>query len=307
MYLGFLTGCLGGIPLKDKAKWASEQGFKSLELSCWPRTNSRDYSGSEIDVANFTKEEAKEILEYFKEYGLSISSLAYYDNNLDRDLEKRSFINNHFKKCVDAAVLLGVPAVGTFIGRNIDKSIEDNFDEFEVVFRELVSYAEERGIKVMIENCHMVGWQVPGLPGTISFTPELWREMFKRVHNKNFGLNYDPSHLVGMLMDYIEPIKEFKSRIFHVHAKDTEVLEDKLKEYGVFNKQLNKTHEDFGYWVPKMPGLGQINWEKFICELKAVGYEGVISIEHEDPLYEGSEEKVKTGLKLGIEYLSKLV
>lgn len=307
MYLGFLTGCLGGIPLKEKAKWASEQGVKALELSCWPRTNSRDYSGSEIDVANFTEEEAKEIKEYFKEYGLSISSLAYYDNNLDRDLEKRSFINNHFKKCVDAAVLLGVPAVGTFIGRNIDKSIEDNFDEFEVVFRDLVGYAEERGIKVMIENCHMVGWQVPGLPGTISFTPELWREMFKRVSNKNFGLNYDPSHLIGMLMNYIEPIKEFKDRIFHVHAKDTEVFEDKLKEYGVFNKQLNKTHEDFGFWVPKMPGLGQINWKRFISELHEIGYEGVISIEHEDPLYEGSEEKVKQGLKLGIEYLSKLV
>lgn len=307
MYLGFLTGCLGGIPLKEKAKWASEQGFKALELSCWPRTNSRDYSGSEIDVANFTAEEAKEIKEYFKEYGLSISSLAYYDNNLDRDLEKRSFINNHFKKCVDAAVLLGVPAVGTFIGRNIDKSLEENFDEFQVVFSDLATYAERKGIKVMIENCHMVGWQVEGLPGTISFTPELWREMFKRVPNKNFGLNYDPSHLIGMLIDYIDPIKEFKDRIFHVHAKDTEVFEDKLKQYGVFNKQLNKTHEDFGYWVPKMPGLGQINWKRFISELHEIGYEGVISIEHEDPLYEGSEEKVKQGLKIGIEYLSKLV
>ncbi len=307
MYLGFLTGCLGGIPLKEKAKWASEQGFKALELSCWPRTNSRDYSGSEIDVANFTAEEAKEIKEYFKEYGLSISSLAYYDNNLDRDLEKRSFINNHFKKCVDAAVLLGVPAVGTFIGRNIDKSLEENFIEFQVVFSDLVTYAERKGIKVMIENCHMVGWQVEGLPGTISFTPELWREMFKRVPNKNFGLNYDPSHLIGMLIDYIDPIKEFKDRIFHVHAKDTEVFEDKLKQYGVFNKQLNKSHEDSGYWVPKMPGLGQINWKRFISELHEIGYEGVISIEHEDPLYEGSEEKVKQGLKIGIEYLSKLV
>ena len=100
---------------------------------------------------------------------------------------------------------LGVPSVGTFIGRNIDKSIEDNFDEFEVVFSDLVTYAENKGIKVMIENCPMVGWQAPGQPGTISFTPELWREMFKRVPNKNFGLNYDPSHLIGMLIDYIEP------------------------------------------------------------------------------------------------------
>lgn len=307
MYLGFLTGCLGGIPLKEKAKWASEQGFKALELSCWPRSNNRDYSGSEIDVANFTEEDAKEIKEYFKEFGLSISSLAYYDNNLDRDLEKRSFINNHFKKCVDAAVLLGVPAVGTFIGRNIDKSLEENFDEFQVVFSDLVAYAEEKGIKVMIENCAMVGWQVHSLPGTISFTPELWREMFKRVPNKNFGLNYDPSHLHSMLIDYINPVKEFKDRIFHVHAKDAEVLEDNIKVYGVFNKQLNVTNEEFGNWRYRMPGLGQIRWGKLIEELKEIGYEGVISVEHEDPLYEGSEEKVKAGLKLGIEYLSKMV
>jgi len=307
MYLGFLTGCLGGMPLVEKAKWASKQGFKSLELSCWPRTNSRDYSGSEIDVANFTQGDAMEVKKYFEEYGLTISSLAYYDNNLDKDLKKRSFINNHFKKCVDAAVLLGVPYVGTFVGRNIDKSIEDNFDEFEVVFSDLVAYAEKKGIRVMIENCPMLGWQVAGELGTISFSPELWREMFKRVPNKNFGLNYDPSHLVGMLMDYINPIKEFKDRIFHVHAKDTEVFQDKLKEYGVYNKQLNITNKEFGYWVPKMPGLGQVNWGKFISGLQEVGYDGVISIEHEDPLYEGSEEKVKEGLRLGIEYLSKFI
>ena len=307
MYIGLLTGCLGGIPLKEKAKWASEHGFKALELSCWPRTNSRDYSGSEIDVANFTKEEAEEIKVYFKEYGLTISSIAYYDNNLDHDPQKREFVNNHFKKCVDAAVLLGVSAVGTFVGRNIDKSLEENFDEFEVVFGDLVKYAEDKGIKVVIENCAMTGWQVKGIPGTISFTPELWREMFKRVPNKNFGLNYDPSHLHSMLIDYTSPVKEFKNRIFHVHAKDTEVFEDKVKTYGVFDKQLNVTNEDFGYWRYRMPGLGTIDWVKFINELKEIGYDGVVSIEHEDPLYEGSEERVKEGLKIGINYLEKLI
>jgi len=307
MYLGVLTSCLKDMPLKEKAKWASKQGFKSIEISCWPRNNDRDYSGSEIDVTNFTENDAREIKKYFKEYGLTISSLAYYDNNLDKDPTTRSFINNHFKKCVDAAVLLGVPSVGTFLGRNIDKTIEENFDEFQVVFSDLVTYAEEKGINVIIENCAMVGWQVPGQPGTISYTPELWREMFKRVPNKNFGLNYDPSHLHSMLIDYITPIKEFKDRIFHVHAKDAEVFQDKLGMYGVFDKQLNKTSDDFGYWRYRMPGLGQVKWGELIDTLKEIGYEGVISIEHEDPLYEGSEEKVKEGLQLGIEYLSKLI
>ncbi|AJA49243.1 sugar phosphate isomerase/epimerase [Clostridium pasteurianum DSM 525 = ATCC 6013] len=307
MYIGLLTVSLGSIPLKEKAKWASEQGFKSLEIACWPASNSRDYSSCDIDVDNFTQKEAEEIKEYFREYGLTISSLAYYDNNLDHDINKRNKINNHFKKCVDAAVLLGVPAVGTFIGRDIDKTIEENLDEFQVVFSDLVKYAEDRGIKVIIENCAMPGWQIKGIPGTISYSPELWREIFKRVPNKNFGLNYDPSHLHSMLMDYISPIKEFKDRIFHTHAKDAEVFEDRLKAYGVYNKQLNFSFEDSGYWRYRMPGLGQIDWKNFVNELREIGYDDVISIEHEDPLYEGSEEKVKKGLSLGIEYLKKLV
>lgn len=308
MYTGFLTGCLGGMPLKEKAKWASQNGFKALEVSCWPKVNERDYSGSDIDVANLTLEEAEEIKKYFAEYGLTISSLAYYDNNLDKDHEKRKYINNHLKKCIDAAAMLGTSMVGTFVGRNIDKNIKDNFDEFEKVFGDLVKYANDRGIKLMIENCPMEGWQVQGLPGTISFTPELWHEMFKRVPSKNFGLNLDPSHLVWQFIDYIDVIPEFKDRIFHVHAKDTEVFENGFKRYGVFNRQLyTGVHGELGYWRYRMPGLGHVDWGKFINKLKENGYDGVISIEHEDPLYEGSEEKVKEGLLLGLKHLNQFV
>lgn len=302
MYLGFLTGCLS-MPLIEKAKWASENKFKSLEVSCWPIKNDRDYAGSDIDVVNLTKTGADEIKKYFKEYGLTISSLAYYDNNLDRDLQKRAFINNHFKKVVDAAALLGVDIVGTFVGRNIDKSIKDNFDEFEIVFKDLVGYAEERGIKVVIENCPMEGWQVHGLPGTISYAPYLWKEMFKRVPNKNFGLNYDPSHMHAMLLDYLSPIAEFKDRIFHAHAKDAEVFDDKLKAYGIFNNEIGKE----GYWRYRMPGLGQVDWEKFVKALKDIGYDGVLSIEHEDLLYGGTEVKVKEGLVLGRQHIEQFV
>lgn len=304
MKLGFLTVCLGNMELKEKAKWASENGFKALEVACWPRSNERDYATSDIDVANLTQSEADEINRYMKEFGLEISALAYYDNNLDRDLEKRAFVNNHTKKCIDAAGMLKVPAVGVFAGRNIDKSIEENFEDFEKIFGEFASYAEEKGVKLMIENCPMDGWQLPGQPGTISFTPELWEEMFKRVPNKNFGLNLDPSHLLFQLIDYIRVIPKFKDRIFHAHAKDSEVFEDKLKYYGVFNRQIGAEHGN-GYWRFRMPGLGQVDWEKFVSALKDNGFDGVLSIEHEDPLYEGSESKVKEGLLLGIEHLKK--
>lgn len=306
MYNGFLTGCLGNIPLKEKARWASEQGFKALEISCWPRENDRDYSSSDIDVANLDQAGADEIKAYFKEFGLTISSLAYYDNNLDKNPERRAFINNHVKKCIDAAVLLGVDMVGTFVGRNIDKAIRDNFDDFEAVFTDLVGYAESKGIKIIIENCPMIGWQVEGQPGTISYSPELWREMFKRVPSKSFGLNYDPSHMLALMIDYIEPIEEFKDRIFHVHAKDAEIYPENLKKFGIFNKQLHQYPGD-GYWKFRMPSLGQVDFVAMIAKLKEIGYDGVISIEHEDPLYEGSEAKVKEGLKIGLDFLDKII
>jgi len=308
MYLGFLASCLKNLNLREKAKWASENGFKTLEVSCWPKENDRDYSSCDIDVENLTQQEAKKIKDYFKEYDLKISSIAYYDNNLDSDLNKRAFINNHVKRCIDAAVMLDVPSVGTFVGRNIDKSIEDNFNEFEEVFNELVYYASKKEIKLMIENCPMIGWQMKGVPGTISFTPELWREMFKRVPNKYFGLNYDPSHLLFQLINYIDIIDEFKDRIFHVHAKDTEIFKDKLKLYGIFNQQIGvlRNHGS-GYWRYRMPGMGQVDWNKLINALKQNDYDGVISIEHEDPVYKGNEERVKEGLNLGRKYLEQFL
>lgn len=305
MYIGFLTACMGNMPLQEKAKWAAKNGFKALEVACWPNDNERDYSSCDIDVASLTQKGAEEIKKYIRELGLTISSLAYYDNNLHHDLQKRAFINNHVKHCIDAAVMLGVPTVGTFVGRNKNITIKENFDEFEKVFTELVTYAEDRGIKLIIENCPMEGWQVPGLPGTISFTPELWREMFRRVPNKNFGLNYDPSHLCFQLIDYIKPIAEFKDRIFHVHAKDAEIFNDKLALYGVFNKQLDG--EGTGYWQFRMPGQGKVDFPTMIQALREIGYDGVVSIEHEDPIYEGSEKKVKEGLLLGREYLERFI
>jgi sugar phosphate isomerase/epimerase len=307
MKLGFLTVCLGDIPLREKARWAAEAGFQSLEIACWPRLNDRDYSSSDIDVAALTQAEADEIKAYMNDYGLKISSLAYYDNNLDRDPGKRAFINDHVKKCIDAAVMLGTDMVGTFAGRNIDKSIADNFDDFGQVFSGLVDYAESKGIKIIIENCPMEGWQVPGVPGTISFTPELWDEMFRRVPSKNFGLNFDPSHLMFQLIDFYALIPKYIDRIFHVHAKDAEVFDDKLKWYGIFDRNLGKGHGEFGYWRYRMPSLGQVDWARLTGILKDNGYDGFLSIEHEDPLYEGSDEKVKEGLKIAYDHLIKII
>lgn len=308
MHLGLLTVCLGNRTLQEKAQWARDNGFKALEVACWPRNNTRDYASSDIDVNHLTRQQADEINAYLKRMGLTISSLAYYDNNLDRDVAKRALINGHLRKCIDAAEMLGVPMVGTFVGRNSNRSIQDNFVEFEEVFGNIVRYAEQKGIKIMIENCPMEGWQMPGLPGTISFAPDLWQEMFRRIPSPNFGLNLDPSHLVLQLLDYLTIIPEFRDRIFHVHAKDAKVYPDKLKRYGVFNRQLfTGADAKFGYWKPCMPGLGDVDWKLFLETLRSNGYDGVVSIEHEDPDYEGSDEKVEMGLMIAKKHLEMLM
>lgn len=320
MYIGLLTVCLGNMPLGEKAEWAAANGFKALEIGCWPKDNDRDYSSSDIDVAALRQGEADGIKARVKELGLAVTSLAYYDNNLHNDAKKRTFVNDHVKKCIDAAAMLDVPTVGTFVGRDHGRTLEENFDEFEKVFGMLAAYAARSGIKLVIENCAMPGWQVPGLPGTISFTPELWEEMFRRVPDSNFGLNFDPSHLLSQMIDYIALVPEFKDKIFHVHAKDAEISAARLKRYGVYDRQLWERGEEaagsvdtaawagpWGYWRYRMPGLGQVDWGKLIAALKDNGYDGVLSIEHEDPLYEGSLPNVKEGLILGRKHLERFI
>ncbi len=292
------------MPLEEKARWTRDHGFGAMEIACWPKSDDGRYSGADIDVETLSGGRAAEIKSLMGEYGLTISSLAYYDNNLDSDPAKRAFVNNHVKKVIEAAVLLETPLVGTFVGRDSSRSFPQNFDEFEKVFGALVAHAEDNGVKLMIENCDMRGWQVPWEPGTISYSPELWREMFARVPSKSFGLNYDPSHLLLMLMDHISPITEFRDRIFHAHAKDARILREELNRYGVFDRRLGEPNQ-WGYREAKIPGMGEIDWRAFVGALRGIGYDSVLSIEHEDREFEGSVEKVQEGLLLAKRHLEE--
>lgn len=302
MKIGFLTGCLKNMPLFEKAQFAHEAGFEALEISCWPQRNDRDYAGSDIDVANLSPEAARQIKEKMQALDLEISSLAYYDNTLSADPDERAFINAHIHKVIDAAQMLDVKRVGVFAGRDITKDLAGNFDEFERIFTELVDYAQQRGVILMIENCQMPNWLEPGKPGTISYSPELWREMFRRVPSRSFGLNFDPSHLHVMLMDYMACLEGFEDRVVHLHAKDAEVFPEKVAQYGVYNGQFGDS-----FWRYRMPSLGQINWEKLLGHRQSHGYDYVVSIEHEDPLYSGDLEQVKEGLTIGLNYLKRIL
>jgi sugar phosphate isomerase/epimerase len=307
MKIGFLTACLPNLELEDLVLWASKQGFKTLELAAWPFESDRDYQARQIDAANFSLDEAKKVKILFAQNNMEISAMAYYDNNLHPDLTNRNYYLNHLKKVIDTASLLDVKLVGTFVGSIPDLSPNQNIKEIKKVFNDILKYAADKNVSIMIENCPMENWMKFGLPGNYAYSPELWDALFNELPHENFGLNLDPSHLYWLGIDYIQAAKDYTTKIFHAHAKDTEILAEGEYQYGIFGRQIDPIPWKSGWWRYRMPGLGEIDWSKFISALQENGYNSVLSIEHEDPIWEGSEEKIKTGLQLGLKHLSQFV
>lgn len=306
MELGFLTACLPQVPLDQIVPWAAQQGFDTLEVAAWPYDSSRDYQASHVRAESLTQSDADRVKDLFGENGMRISAMAYYDNNLHPDLAEREANLAHVRKVVDAAQMLGVGLVGTFVGGR-PAPAEVVMKEIGEIFRPLVQYAEDRGVRLMIENCPMDNWVQFGSPGNYAYSPELLEALFNEVPSENFGLNIDPSHLFWLGIDHERLTREFGSRIFHAHAKDTEMLPEGQYRYGHIWKQMNADPWKSGSWRYRMPGKGQIDWASFIRTLKEVGYDGPLSIEHEDPEFEGDEARIKEGLRLGREHLAGVI
>ncbi len=292
MKLGLMSAALPQLSLETLADWAAANGFGMLELACWPAGEGKErrYAGvAHIDVDNLDDAKARAIRQMLDARGLAISSLGYYPNNLHPDPEHRERVHDHLRKVIVAAQKLGVGVVGTFIGRDPSRNVPDNLAMFREVWPPLVRFAAEHNVKIAIENCPMI-FSYDEWPGgtNLAYAPAIWREMFAAIPDENFGLNLDPSHLVWQFIDYERAVYDFKDRIFHVHAKDMEVNRDGLYQHGVMALGM-------GWQVPRLPGLGEVRWDRFISALYAVGYDFVISIEHEDRSFEGSEELVKRG------------
>ena len=229
----------------------------------------------------------------FDRHGLTLSSLAYYDNNLHPDPTERKAVNEHVVACIDAAALLGCPTVGTFVGRHPGQTVAENLRAAEEVFPPLVDRAGEKGVKLIIENCVMEGWHPDGYPGNLAYSPELWEWMF----SLGLYLNFDPSHLVWMGIDPVEAVKPYVSRIPHAQAKDVQLFPEKRNHYGWPGKAVVREDPwDVGWWRYRVPGLGQVDWVRLVDALYEGGFDGVLSVEHEDPLWGGTEERIKTGL-----------
>ncbi len=301
MKLGLMTAAFPTLTLEEVAEWSAANGFETLEIASWPaaRGEHRRYAGvSHIDVDRLDERAVHDLLD---RHHLAISSLAYYPNNLDGDAANREAAHAHLRNVVLAAQRLGVGVVGTFIGRDQRRSVTESLADFRKVWPPLVRFASDHGVKIAIENCPMI-FSEDEWPGgkNLAYSPALWRQMFEAIPDPNFGLNLDPSHLVWQFIDYERAVREFASRILHVHAKDMAIDRDGLFEQGVMSLGI-------GWQIPKLPGLGEIRWDRFISALYGIGYGGAVSVEHEDRKFEGDVELVKKGFVLAHNTLRPLI
>lgn len=299
MKLGFFTAALPGSTLEQAAYWGVESGFEAIEIACWPLEKAtRRYAGvTHIDVTTLDKPKADEIRKQLNGCDLTISALGYYPNPLHPDPEHRKTVINHLKKVIEAAAMLEVPVVGTFVGKDKNKTVPQNLEDYAKIWPPIVKFAKERGIKIAIENCPMI-FSYDEWPGgnNLASTPAIWRKMWEIIPDDNFGLNLDPSHLILQMIDYERVIREFGSKIFHVHAKDLHIDREGLYNHGVLSQGM-------GWQTPRLPGLGDMDWPKFFAALTAARYDYVVSIEHEDRAFEGDEALVKRGFYLARDVL----
>jgi len=299
MKLGIQSAILEELSLAELVDFAAANQFQCIEVMCWPPGKSeRKYAGvSHLDVVDFSPVDAAVVLDLFARKNVEISALGYYPNPLSPDPEEAAICIAHLRAMIDAAALLGVNLVNTFIGNDWTKSVDDNWPTFKRVWGPLLRYAEAKKVRIAIENCAMFFTDDEWPAGkNLAHSPAIWRRMFAEFNSDYFGLNYDPSHMVWMQMNHLKPIDEFMPKFFHTHAKDVSIDRQRLDDVGTLANPLD-------YHDPRIPGRGDIDWGQYVQALKQAGYDGAFCIEVEDSNYEGSLADRKRALQESGEHL----
>ncbi|HEX5012684.1 MAG TPA: sugar phosphate isomerase/epimerase [Candidatus Limnocylindrales bacterium] len=302
MRLGFLTAPFPDTPLMEVADWAAEARFEVLEIACWPRRTGPDrrYSGtSHIDVSDLSRGQARDIRAEIESKGLAISGLGFYPNPLHPDPRHRESVIGHLKLVIEAAEKMDISLVNTFMGGDGAKNHDDNWAEALRVWPDIVAFANDHGRKITLENCPML-FSDDEWPGghNIATTPRMWRRILEQWGGA-IGLNFDPSHLVLQMIDIGRFLKEFGPHVLHYQAKDMMIDRDGLYERGIMSMGM-------GWQIPRIPGLGEVDWGLVHGELYRQGYAGDCIIEHEDRSFEGTDEKVKQGFLIARDVLRPL-
>jgi sugar phosphate isomerase/epimerase len=303
MHLGLLTAPFEDTPLMEVADWAGANGFSAFEVACWPASGGekRRYAGtSHIDVDGLTKDQGQEIIGGLAERGITISGLGYYPNPLhsrrgpprggDRPPDEGHHRRvDHGDRCRQHLRRRRPDAER---GRELDAGAGD--------FAPIVKHAADSGVTLAFENCPMI-FSYDEWPGghNIAYSPRIWRRIFEEWGDA-VGMNFDPSHLILQMIDMNRFIKEFGPRFAHVHAKDLMIDRDGLYERGILSAGM-------GWQVPRLCGLGDVDWSDFFSGLYRVGYDGPVIIEHEDRLFEGTDDKIKRGFALARDVLSPFI
>ena len=301
MKLGLVSAILDGWDLEGMLAEAKAAGYSCVEVACWPAGKAeRRYAGvSHIDVCNTSEEYIRRVKDLFARYALTISALAFYPNPLDP--EKGPAAVEHLYHVIEMSALLGVNLVTTFIGRDQTETVEENLELVKTVWPPVLEYAREKGVRIAIENCPMLfgSDQWPG--GQNLFTsPANWKKVLEVLPYDNLGINYDPSHFIWQMMDYIAPIYQFRDRIFHVHIKDIKLYRDRLNQVGSMAYPLD-------FMSPKLPGLGDVDWGRYISALTDIGYDGPVCVEVEDKAFEGTREKIVNSIRVSRRYIEQFV
>ncbi|WP_116107030.1 sugar phosphate isomerase/epimerase family protein [Lewinella sp. IMCC34191] len=303
MQLGFVTAILPELSLAEVLEIAADIGYDCVEAMCWPPGKAeRRYAGvTHVDTSTLDERGMDEIRELQERFGVFISSLGYYPNPLGGSAASRRAASEHLHALIDASAELDINTVTTFVGRDKDRTIDDQWEDFLDTWRPLVRHAEERGVRIGIENCPMrfTGDEWPG-GNNLAVSPAVWERMWTDIPSSSWGLNYDPSHLVLMQMDYTRPFRDYPDRMVHVHAKDLRIDRERLDLHGVF--------ADPALWhTPKLPGLGDVDWGQFFGHLTDAGYDGPVCVEVEDRAYEGSKELRLRSLRQSHDYLRQFI
>lgn len=303
MRLGFVSAILPDLTFDEVCRVGAAEGYDCVEVMCWPPGKAeRRYAGvTHIDVAALDPPAIDGVRESLERHGMEISALGYYPNPLSPDPDEARIACEHIRKLILGAKALGLGTVNSFVGRDWSRSVEENWPAFLEAWRPLIAFAEENGVRVGIENCPMT-FTRDEWPGgkNLACSPAIWRRMFEDIPSPSFGLNYDPSHPTWMQMDAIAPLREFRDRIFHVHAKDVRVDRDLLDDVGILAYPLE-------FHTPKLPGLGDVDWGRFFSVLTSSGYDGPVCVEVEDRAYEGSLDARKLSLRQSARFLRQYI
>ena len=300
MKLGFVSAILPELSLEEVLTFARQERFACVELMCWPYGKAeRKYAGvTHLDVHGFSAAKADVVRELAGRNGVDISALGYYPNPLDPDVEASGVAISHLREVIEAAQLLGLSTVNTFAGRDWTRCVDENWPQFLEVWKPLIAFAEEKNVRIGIENCPMYFSRAEWPGGkNLMTTPAIWRRAFSDIPSANFGLNFDPSHFVLQFIEHESALHEFKGKLFHLHAKDVRIYRERLNQCGVFAVPLE-------WHAPRVPGYGEIDWARFMSVLMETGYDGPVCIEVEDDTFGKTLEGRKKALRVARDVLA---